>query len=433
MTARPHLPTARRARGAAAALGATIGALALAAPSARAQDAASAALDPRWQAFVGCWAADAPGADGALPTRCIVPVGGSVVEIVTISDGKVSARERIDGSGTPVTRNADGCNGSTVASWSADNRRVYLRSDATCGELGARRGSGVIALADASHLVDVRGMAAKVADAPVGVRTTRWIETGVPSALPAEDANRFAVASSRSVEDARLLAAVPVGIGVVPEMTRAVDHEVAEGWLVASGQRMPRIDANRLRLLAQQGVPTTTLDVLVAMSYPQSFALNPSTGEATAREPQVAPGAGRRAYDPFWGWGAPGLGWGAFGFNGLGWGSPYYGWNSFGYNGLGWRPGWGGAWGPGIGWGSWAGPVVVIPRPSEPQQPSGRAASPRSPVGGGRSNAGDPYYGGGRSGSYGGGGGGASTSTGGGGSTSSGSGGGGGRTASPRP
>src|ERR1700738_5003475 len=73
---------------------------------------------PRWQAWLGCWTATQPGGDGygsaqfASPTVCIVPTSdANVVEVATISGGKVLSRDRIDASGREQPIETKGCTG----------------------------------------------------------------------------------------------------------------------------------------------------------------------------------------------------------------------------------------------------------------------------------------------------------------------------------
>src|SRR5215471_14071294 len=85
--------------------------------------------DPRWQPWIGCWTSSTR--QGADPFRqvCVVPAAGvSAVDIVTVSGGKIVARERVDASGAKRDTERDGCKGWERAEWSADGRRVFLES-----------------------------------------------------------------------------------------------------------------------------------------------------------------------------------------------------------------------------------------------------------------------------------------------------------------
>src|SRR5687767_13315287 len=95
---------------------------------------ASASSDGRWAAWVGCWQASGRDAttltpDKPLPIVCIAPVAGTpTVDLVTVN-GTTVATERVDANGTRRTVSREGCNGWETAEFSADSKRIYLRSE----------------------------------------------------------------------------------------------------------------------------------------------------------------------------------------------------------------------------------------------------------------------------------------------------------------
>jgi hypothetical protein len=120
----------------------------LASGSAHAQ---SGRPDLRWQPYLGCWmpiASDrAPIPAAAARPVCIVPADGkSAADIVTSSDGRVASREHIDASGDRRTTDKDSCATTDVADWSADGRRVYIKSDSGCANGVKRTSSRLLAM-----------------------------------------------------------------------------------------------------------------------------------------------------------------------------------------------------------------------------------------------------------------------------------------------
>ena len=106
-------------------MGAALAGLALvgAAGTASAQGVSQAGIDPRWQAWAGCWA---PGSDSSTPIAenapvvCVVPLaGGSRAELVAVGEGKVVARELVVATGERQASERDGCDGWETAEWSA--------------------------------------------------------------------------------------------------------------------------------------------------------------------------------------------------------------------------------------------------------------------------------------------------------------------------
>jgi hypothetical protein len=414
--------------------------LAAAARGAAAQTAGAAGASPdaRWSAWYGCWSPALDSASlaggslaGRAPTTCVTPAGGSAVDVTTVAGGKVVSRERVDASGARQQFTRDGCGGWEKAEWSADGRRVYLRSELGCANNVRRTGDGVLAFARDGSWLDVRGA---TIGGYTGVRTVRYVPAPEPAALPADVAGALAGRGRGiGVETARAAAAAPATTADVIDVSRRAGAPVAAAWLAELRQRFA-LDARQLAALADAGVPGQVTDVLVATSFPQRFALGPSGAEPTVREPRAAddvalgrPGPVAVLTSPMFG----GWGWNAFGFG-------PFGYNAFGYNalGYGYGPGYfprGGYWG--------TGPVVVV-RP-----PGGGGVGARAVPGRGYSQGDSPTTGSARSteGSpsmsrgWGGGGSSAGASAGGGGYSSGGSSsagsssGGGARTAKPRP
>ncbi len=338
---------------------AAVAAVALVARSAAAQDApAGAPADARWQAWIGCWspAADSAGTpDAAAPVTCVAPAGGSAVEVTTVAGGKVTGRERVDASGAQRRFERDGCTGWERGEFSPDGRRVYLRTELTCVHDVRRTGDAVLAFTRAGEWVDVRGASV---NGYTGVRTVRLRPAVEPAGLPAEVASALR-GRSLAVETARVAAASPVGSADVIEVTRRAGAPVAAAWLAELRQRFA-LDGRRLAELADAGVPGSVTDVMVATTYPQRFALDPS-GAQRAERPARDDGAGGRPgpvalLSPV---GGPFVG---------AWGNQWWAWNSLAFSplalnnwGMGFPPGFG--FGPGFvpGGGFWgAGPVVVV-------------------------------------------------------------------------
>src|SRR6476620_9742778 len=115
---------------------AVLGILAVTATAAGAQQAR---VGPKWQGWIGCWTASPPGeslfpaAPSNGPIVCITPsASGDAADFMTVDSGKVVSTQRIDASGVEGPVDVTGCTGVQRATWSADERRIYLRSSSTC-------------------------------------------------------------------------------------------------------------------------------------------------------------------------------------------------------------------------------------------------------------------------------------------------------------
>jgi len=289
--------------------------------AARGQDAPT---DPRWLPFLGCWEADA----AAAPRVCVVPAGGSAVDLVTMVNGQVAAREHIVTSGERQPSSQDTCTGWESAAWSAAGQRVYLRAEQECPVGAARRASGLIAMSGNGQWLYVQGVA--VGD-QTGIRVLRYRET-------ANDTTVLQAGVS-AVSQARAAAGAPLGIDDVVEASRHVDATVLEAWLAERGEPFA-IDAKRLFALADAGVPPRVIDLMVALSYPRVFAINPTSRQAE-RRPGQPDSAGYRSGSPVGTMepscyvGHPWFSYDAYACSGYGYGA----YSPFGYDGYGYYPG----------------------------------------------------------------------------------------------
>jgi hypothetical protein len=341
---------------------------------------AQSATGPRWQAWLGCWTSAAPGesygsSQFAAPIVCVTPTSNTdVVQVATIADGKVAKRDTIDASGVSKAIKTKDCDGSQMARWSADERRVYLSSSTTC--FGAANSvSAILAISPKGEWLDIRG--AKAGDAE-NVRVARYRDIGLPSSIPAEITDVLSDRANSSAS-ARLAAGANVGTAAVLEAAKAANDGVVEAWILERGQRFA-LDARTLVSLADAGLPSRVTDAMVAISNPDAFQL--ARAEAPTRD-YAADDAdlryGRRSpiyvdpYDP-WGYGYSRYGYSRYG--GYGYGSPY-GYSGYGYNPYGY-------------YGGYSGPIVIVTgsqsgtaaSAGNPQSVKGRGYTQNSPSSG---------------------------------------------------
>jgi hypothetical protein len=302
--------------------GAPLLALAL---TAQAVTAAGIQQDDGWLAWVGCWKPDGDTSDTRL---CVVPSGAGV-RMVTLVAGKVETESRLIADGQLHPIDQEGCKGTERALWSQDRQRVFVRSDLTCGTTITRKVTGVFALLSAKEWVSVQGV---TSGSTTGTRMVRYVEaqaTNVPADIAqALQSNRLAR------ETARYSATSLLDLNDVREALANVDARVVEDWLTTVAQPFD-LDGRKLMELADAGVPGSTIDVLVAVSNPDHFAVNDRIDEEDYfREPRRRGGVScwdasyaGYAYDPF-GYRYGGYGYGCY---------PTGGYSPWGYGGYGWR------------------------------------------------------------------------------------------------
>lgn len=303
-----------------------------------AASAQEAQPDPRWFAWIGCWqpvGAEIAAAAEEVPTLCVVPVPGSAgVEVATVVGGSVVERERLDATGAPVAVDREGCSGTATAGWSSDGHRLFRRAEYACPGGLVRRVDGLMALSPTGEWLDVQHLSTA---GEGGVRVLRYRPVPRPEAVP-EDLLAAVEGHALSASTARMAASTNVGTADVVEASGRVEAEAVEAWLVERGQGFAlELDAERLVGLADAGVEPGVIDLVVALSYPDRFAIDRASGEAELREEDgtLRPQPRRGVWD---GWGT-GYGGGFY--------PGYYGgrYGGYGYGGYG---------------GYYAPPVIVV-------------------------------------------------------------------------
>jgi len=297
-------------------------------------------VGPKWSSWIGCWTASPVGesafalAPSNGPIVCITPSSsGDAADFTTLDSGKVVSTQRIDASGVEGPVDATGCTGVQRATWSADERRIYLRSSSTCEGVKSAT-SAILAISASGEWLDIHSVKSYGSD---NVRVARYRDAGIPATLPEQIASALRDRGSSS-ETARMAAGGDVGPTAVIEASRAADSLVVAAWLMEREQHF-NIDAKTLVQLAEAGVPGAVTDVLVAASNPGVFQFARAADQNQRGEAIYANAGERRRvsamgvpYDP-WSWGY--RGYGAYplgyGYGALGYGR--YGGYGYGYGG----------------------------------------------------------------------------------------------------
>ena len=354
-------------------------ALSVLAPRAGAQR--TAGIDPRFQPWIGCWRTMDAGIGleeiGAekQPTRaCVVPstsTPGSI-DIALYHREALLSRTSVPVPGTSREKTVDECAGTESAAWDPEDTRLILRAELSCTRGVKRVETGLMVMNSAGQWVQLQNLAVGKNEATTVARFRFLGDSGAPAGL-----TFGAVRSTRAL---RLATGAPAATPAVIGVATKVPTSLAEAWLLETGQAA-KVNASTLLTLADAGVPSRVIDVMVALANPQWFQVGPTpiTAGADVVAPTVASSASVRGggsrcgvlddfcYGPG-GMGAWGFGWRYGAFDPWGNLSP---WGArFGALGYGYNPyalGWGSGYGPGW-FGGWAnplnnggGPVVIVP------------------------------------------------------------------------
>jgi hypothetical protein len=251
----------------------------------RAASAQSPQADSRWHAWLGCWSSSQNGLTGAAARVCVIPAAGaSAVDIVTLANGRVVSREHIDANGERRASERDGCTGSETARWSADGRRVYVQSEHQCAGGVKRSSDGLIAISPQGEWLDIISV---TMGTNTGVRVLRHRATVEPTDLPADVASTLHSVAPSRIGEARNAAVVPLSITDIVDASHQASAGVVAAWLNDVRQEFA-IDAKRLVELADAKVPDRVIDMMVALAYPNAFAVPPSPttfGSLASSEP----------------------------------------------------------------------------------------------------------------------------------------------------
>lgn len=335
-------------------------ALAAAVLTTAASATAQAPEDGRWLPYLGCWVE--AGAPPDAPMTCVAPEDDGVA-LLTVARSGVTERQLLSGDGAERAAGVAGCTGVRQAEFSADGTRLYTSERLTCEGDTERNSRSLIAMVDQDAWIEARAL-------EIAGRTAVLVKRYQPA--PASRVAGAGVESlqetvdglASAIEAARMVASSPITVDAIIEAHARTDAEAVRSWIAEQAEPID-LDAEALVRLADAGVPAEVIDVAIAVSYPERFAVAhaPADGDDYDR------GLRRPIYlDPY-GYG----GWGYDPFYSRYYGSRgYYGWGGYGWNS----------------WGYGSGPTVVVVVPTDGTAAGGRAVKGRGYTRGSAGSAG---------------------------------------------
>jgi hypothetical protein len=269
---------------------------ALAAPALGKPAALEAAEDEAGLAWLGCWELmanredDSQGAPEERQMVCVAPGDEPRSLDLTAHVGdEVTATQTLITDGSRQSASGDACIGWTRALLSEDRRRLYLQSETICEGGDQRYLSGASMLLSANHWIDIRVLRVD-GEREIAIQDYRPVGADavtLPGTLPT------------AAHAARVAAAAPLDADDVLEALELVDPAVVEAMLLESDARFP-IDSRLLLRLAKAGVPDGIIDLMVALSFSEYFAVE---GETAVRQPAVYYGSFWSPWYPYYGFG----------------------------------------------------------------------------------------------------------------------------------
>jgi len=189
---------------------------------------AQTSTDTRWSAWLGCWRS----AETDAATTCVVPTARSTaVDVVTIVNGDIDSRQRIDADSQPHAIDRAGCHGTETTHWSPTGHRVYRRDDLVCPGGVNGIATTLMAISPAGEWLNIEGVRAGAGSLE---RLDRFHDAGLPSTVP-KDIRTAISRRQLAITTARAAAAAPVTEADVLEATAYVEPGVVRSWLAESG------------------------------------------------------------------------------------------------------------------------------------------------------------------------------------------------------
>jgi hypothetical protein len=247
-------------------------------------------------AWLGCWDVLADPEDDATASPeerqqiCVAPGDApKALDMTVLIDNEIVAKETIvtDGSRQPVSDG--GCDGWIRSVPSEDRRRLYLQSEATCRDGKLRNLTGASMIVSENRWIDIHALRVD-GEREVLIQRYRPVDAGIP---------RLPGALPNAMHTVRREAAARLSVEDVIEALRVVDPAVVEAMLLESDASFG-IDSDLLLHLDDAGVPNEVIDLMVALSFPDYFAIE--DGSIT-RQPEVYYGGYWSPWYPYYGYG----------------------------------------------------------------------------------------------------------------------------------
>jgi len=235
-------------------------------------------MDSRWLPWLGCWEASEGGTE--IPMLCVSPLPNRQgVELTTWSEGQKISTEAIYTDGEVRDASREGCQGMEEAWFSEGGSRVYLKSQYIC-EGGVQRGAtGLIAFANPMEWMDIKVVEVAGNQVPMVLRYRLARASRVEAAGMTDVVAPIAMA----VRAGRIAASAPLTSWDLIEATGQVNSQAVEALIVERGDAFD-VSSDMLIQLADANVSPEVIDLAVAISYPEKFAIGSGMPEAIQTE-----------------------------------------------------------------------------------------------------------------------------------------------------
>lgn len=251
---------------------------------------AQSANDSRWLPWLGCWqlVADAVQSSSLLDRSgeseprqreerlvCVVAASEGAAVLKTFADGELLLEETLFADGVQRPVELSGCRGHQRTQWSRDGARLFFRSEMTCENQSHRSFSGVSFLRAWGTWVDIQAFASG-AEREVVIRRYRPASPGAAAELGLKS---LSPDEATAVSTARVRTSQPLDIDDFVEASEVIEPEALEAALMESGTTL-ELNGKTLIGLADAGISPGTIDLMLALAYPERFEVSRETSSS---------------------------------------------------------------------------------------------------------------------------------------------------------
>ena len=229
-------------------------------------------LDTRWLPFVGSWRLMLNTINTVrtvLNENYVLTIRpeeeGKVVVMESARDDAVMFEEKITADGVRHPLDKDGCTGWYSYAWSENGKRLLFDGESSCGDNLGQEISGIMMIDTAGDCVDIK-LLKNGEEKAITIRRYQSADIDLAAPVPAIMSRAFVDRGS---------AAASFSLDEVIELSGKVEPEVLEAALVEMRGSFP-INSKQLIRLSDAGVPSQVIDLMVALSFPKKFTVEPA-------------------------------------------------------------------------------------------------------------------------------------------------------------
>jgi hypothetical protein len=204
---------------------------------------------------------------------CVVPsttIAGSV-DLVVFDSANVSTRSAVPLPGTRIAKSIDGCAGTETSTWMPDDRRLLLQAELACGRGARRLETGLMTMSSAGEWMQVQHLDVG-GNSATSVMTLRYVVDSLGEWA------RLGASAAPSTPSLRLAIGAPLLNSDVLAVAKRAPAALTEAWLTETRQPFT-VNGKDLVRLADGGMPSRVIDLMIAISNPETFAVRTPSGE----------------------------------------------------------------------------------------------------------------------------------------------------------